>query len=274
MADMGFLPEVRRLLAQTSEDRQTILFSATLDRDVDVLTREYQRDAARHEVGPAEPDLTLMRHEFPVVDPADRLEYTARMAGKHGQTIVFCRTRHIVDRVVRRLNQTDVEAAAIHGGRSQSQRTRALEAFRSGRVEVLVATDVAARGIHVDGIACVVHYDLPADGKTYVHRSGRTGRAGALGVVISLVGPQQVREARRMGREAGLDLETADGGGSPGSSKRSRPSRTRGGKPSQSTKARGRHQRKASTGRRQDPGRSGRHDAGSDPAAQRNKRAS
>jgi superfamily II DNA/RNA helicase len=200
MADMGFLPEVRRLLAQTSSNRQTILFSATLDRDVDVLTREQQRDPVRHEVGPAEPDLTTMRHEFPVMDPADRLDYTVRMAGKHGPTVVFCRTRHIVDRVVRRLNQTDVDAAALHGGRSQSQRTKALEAFRGGRVDILVATDVAARGIHVDGIACVVHYDLPADAKTYVHRSGRTGRAGAVGVVVSLVSPPQVREARKMGR--------------------------------------------------------------------------
>jgi superfamily II DNA/RNA helicase len=205
MADMGFFPQVRRLLAQTPASRQTVLFSATLDGDVATLTRDHQLDPVRHEVGRSEPDLTLMEHGFEVMDPGHRIERTAVIVGQHGPTVVFCRSRHIVDRVVRQLGRTGVESAAIHGGRSQGQRTRALEAFRRGDVQALVATDIAARGIHVDGVACVVHYDMPGDAKTYVHRSGRTGRAGASGVVVTLVAPPQQKEARRLRRDVGLE---------------------------------------------------------------------
>jgi superfamily II DNA/RNA helicase len=204
MADMGFLPQVRKLLDLTSSARQTVLFSATLDGAVGVLTREYQHDPVRHEVGAVEPDMTLAEHRFWNVEPADRVERTADLVNRHGPTIVFCRTRHGVDRVVKHLGRQDVRAAAIHGGRSQAQRDRALRAFTDGQVSALVATDVAARGIHVDDVACVVHFDLPADSKDYVHRSGRTARAGASGVVVSLVAKHQSRDVRRLQRAAGV----------------------------------------------------------------------
>jgi superfamily II DNA/RNA helicase len=207
MADMGFLPQVRKLLDQTNESRQTVLFSATLDGAVGVLTREYQNDPMRHEVGAAEPDVTLADHRFWTVEPGDRVERTADIISAHGPTIVFCRTRHSVDRVVKVLERTGVRAAAIHGGRTQSQRDRALRSFTDGHVSALIATDVAARGIHVDDVACVVHFDLPADGKDYLHRSGRTARAGASGVVVSLVAKHQVREARRLQRATGIDID-------------------------------------------------------------------
>jgi superfamily II DNA/RNA helicase len=207
MADMGFLPQVRKLLDETNEDRQTVLFSATLDGAVAVLTREYQNDPSRHEVGAAEPDVTLADHRFWKVEPADRLGRTADIISDSGPTIVFCRTRHGVDRVVKTLGTNGVRAAAIHGGRSQAQRDRALKSFTDGQVSALVATDVAARGIHVDDVACVVHFDLPADAKDYLHRSGRTARAGASGTVVSLVGRHQVRDVRRLQRAAGIDAD-------------------------------------------------------------------
>jgi superfamily II DNA/RNA helicase len=207
MADMGFLPQVRKLLDLTQEQRQTLLFSATLDGAVAVLTREYQNDAIRHEVGAPEPDATLADHCFWSVEPADRLAHTAHLISQRGPTIVFCRTRHGVDRVVQTLGKKGVRAAGIHGGRSQGQRDRALRSFTDGRVSALVATDVAARGIHVDDVACVVHFDLPADAKDYLHRSGRTARAGASGTVVSLVARHQARDARKLQRAARLDVD-------------------------------------------------------------------
>ena len=207
MADMGFLPDVRRLLNMTAKECQTVLFSATLDGDVAVLVREYQSDPARHEVGAVEPDIRSARHHFWTVEQNGRLARTSDMITESGATIVFCRTRHRADRVARQLEQTGVTAASIHGGRSQGQRDRALKAFASGRVEALVATDVAARGIHVDGVACVVHFDAPEDAKAYLHRSGRTARAGASGVVVSFVGRDEVRAARRLQRDLGLRVE-------------------------------------------------------------------
>jgi superfamily II DNA/RNA helicase len=204
MADMGFLPQVRKLLDLTEPSRQTVLFSATLDGAVAVLTREYQNDAVRHEVGAPEPDVTLAEHRFWDVEPGDRVTRTAELIRANGPTIVFCRTRHGVDRVVKVLERNGVRAAAIHGGRSQGQRDRALRAFTDRGVVALVATDVAARGIHVDDVACVVHFDLPADAKDYLHRSGRTARAGASGLVVSLVAKHQARDAHRLQRAAGL----------------------------------------------------------------------
>ena len=207
MADMGFLPQVRKLLDETSEQRQTVLFSATLDGAVAVLTREYQNNPMKHEVGAIEPDITAADHRFWKVEPGDRNERAADLIVDAGPTIVFCRTRHGVDRVVQVLGRNGVRAAAIHGGRNQSQRDKALRAFTDGQVSALVATDVAARGIHVDDVACVVHFDLPADSKDYVHRSGRTARAGASGTVVSFVGRHQAREARRLQRDAGIDVD-------------------------------------------------------------------
>jgi len=187
MADMGFLPEVKRLLDRTRSDRQTLLFSATLDGAVDVLVRRYQRDPLFAEVQRPDDEETSVAHHFLPATRENRVAMTADLVHANGRTVVFSRTKHGADRIARQLGKTGVSAVAIHGGRSQPQRDRALDAFAKGRAEALVATDVAARGIHVDGVACVVHFDVPADLKDYVHRSGRTGRAGADGAVFSLV---------------------------------------------------------------------------------------
>jgi superfamily II DNA/RNA helicase len=200
MADMGFLPAVRRLLDLTPPGRQTLLFSATLDRDVDALVTRYQRDPVRHVAADTTADGSGVTHLFWTVDQPDRVALTAAIVGHTGPTIVFCRTRHGVDRVARQLRQAGVKAEAIHGRRTQAERHHALRSFTTDRFPALVATDVAARGIHVDGVACVVHFDPAADAKDYVHRSGRTGRAGAAGVVVSLVTPgarQAVRSLQR-----------------------------------------------------------------------------
>ena len=203
MADMGFLPEVRRLMDQVRSDRQTLLFSATLDGDVDVLVKRYQRSPVRHELV-AEHDAPQNRHVFWRSERTDRVGLTADVVQREWPAIVFCRTKHGADRLTKQLEKAGVDAAAIHGDRSQAQRERALAAFTAGRVQALVATDIAARGIHVDDVACVVHFDVPGDEKDYVHRSGRTGRAGASGVVVSLVGPEQVKDVGTMQAKLGL----------------------------------------------------------------------
>ena len=210
MSDMGFLPEVRRLLNRIPDDRQTLLFGATLDGDVGVLARDYQRDPVRHDVGDPEPNIENMRHLFWRLDPNGRVEVASDLIQAAGPTIVFCRTRRGADRIAKQLERTGATVAAIHGSRSQSQRTRALKAFADGNVEALVATDVAARGIHVDGVACVLHFDPPIDDKTYVHRSGRTARAGAQGVVVSFIADQELRDADSLVRNLRLraDLNT------------------------------------------------------------------
>ncbi len=203
MADMGFMPQVKKLLDQTSNPRQTILFSATLDGDVAELTRRYQQNPVRHEVEGDESHHDAA-HYFWRVDHHDRVKRTAEIIGTSTPSIVFTRTRRSADRVARQLENAGVAAAAIHGGRSQSQRNRALNAFTKGKVKALVATDVAARGIHVDGVNSVIHFDLPADGKDYLHRSGRTARAGANGVVVSLVLGDQLADLKRLQRSVGL----------------------------------------------------------------------
>jgi superfamily II DNA/RNA helicase len=205
MADMGFVPAVRRLLDRTSDDRQTMLFSATLDGDVAKLTRDYQRDPVRHEVGEETPDVRSASHRFWTVERIDRNPIVAEVVKLAWPSIIFCRTRHGADRLAKQLGRLDLAAAPIHGGRSQSQRNRALDDFARGRVHALVATDVAARGIHVDGVASVIHYDPPEDHKAYVHRSGRTARAGADGLVVSLVQREHVADLRKMQRRIGLD---------------------------------------------------------------------
>lgn len=227
MADMGFLPEVRKLLDMTAANRQTLLFSATLDGDVAVLTRRYQRDPARHEVGSTEPDMTAARHEFWDVERPQRVGRTAEAINAAGSTIVFTRTRRMADRVARDLAASGVSAGSIHGGRSQGERDRALKSFAMGRVQALVATDVAARGIHVNDVACVVHFDLPEDAKTYLHRSGRTARAGASGVVVTMVGREDASAARTLKRGLGLLA-----GGHEGAVRKdgAHPSRRRGGR--------------------------------------------
>lgn len=204
MADMGFIPAVRRLLDQTSNKRQTMLFSATLDGAVRSLISDYQHKPVRHEVGAATPDVVPADHLFWTVSRTDRIRVTAETVDAAGSTIVFCRTRHGCDRLVRQLHRNGIRAAAIHGKRSQNQRTRALEDFATGRIQALVATDVVARGIHVEDVRAIVHFDLPADHKAYLHRSGRTARAGRSGIVVSLVPPDQVRQLQHMKRRLGL----------------------------------------------------------------------
>ena len=189
MADMGFLPEIRKIIDQTTSRRQTVLFSATLDDDVQVLTDLYLDQPVRHEVGEVEPDLSLVTHRFVAVEATERTSAAAAFLQQHESSMVFVRTRHGADRLARQLKRLGVKAGQIHGGRTQAQRDAALRAFTNGKISVLVATDVAARGIHVDGVQCVLHYDPPADHKDYVHRSGRTARAGAGGLVITLVVP-------------------------------------------------------------------------------------
>ena len=206
MCDMGFLPAVRRLLDQTHPDRQVLLFSATLDGAVGKLTAAVQHQPARHDVGPAGPDPTTSRHVFWSAARTDRTKWVADVVRALGSTMVFCRTRHGADRLAKQLTGLGVSAAPIHGGRSQGQRDRALDAFASRTVTTLVATDVAARGIHVDAVAAVVNYDPPADAATYLHRSGRTARAGASGTVVSLVEPGTDRQAATLLRSIGIDV--------------------------------------------------------------------
>ncbi|MEO9223939.1 MAG: DEAD/DEAH box helicase, partial [Acidimicrobiales bacterium] len=206
MADMGFLPEVERLLRQCADRRQSLLFSATLDGDVEAIIDRYMHDAVRHELDSDEDDLAKSTHLFWKVEPTDRANTAAALVDRHGPTVVFCRTKRGADRVTRQLEAAGVSAAAIHGDRSQGQRDRALRSFHKGHVAALVATDVAARGIHVDNVACVIHYDPPADHKDYVHRSGRTARAGATGLVVTLVVPQVKGAVARLQRA--LELPT------------------------------------------------------------------
>lgn len=205
MADMGFLPAVRRILDQTSRSRQTLLFSATLDGDVAALAQRYQRDPIRHTVAATRPDAARASHHFWLIADEDRLSHTARLINEADSSIVFTRTRHRAERLAKQLHQHGVVAVALHGGRTQGQRTRALSDFSSGRARALIATDVAARGIHVEAVGSVIHFDPPADSKDYLHRSGRTARAGANGNVVSLVTREQKRAAQRMQRELNLE---------------------------------------------------------------------
>jgi superfamily II DNA/RNA helicase len=218
MADMGFLPAVRRILDSTAPKRQTLLFSATLDGDVDVLVRRYQHDPVRHDVAEEGDGVGGADHRFEVVAQAGRVEACAAIVAGARSSIVFVRTKHGADRLARQLTTSGVRAAAIHGGRSQAQRDRALASFKKGQVQALVATDVAARGIHVDAVACVVNFDLPADSKDYVHRSGRTARAGAEGTVITLVTPETQPAAAALHRS--LDIVIS---GAPADRPRTRP---------------------------------------------------
>ena len=205
MADMGFMPSVRRLLDQTNPKRQTFLFSATLDKDVAKITREYQTNPIRHEIGEETPDIKSAHHLFWKVTNTNKTETTAEAINAVWPAIIFCRTRHGSDRLAKRLNKLGIHGVTIHGGKSQNQRSRALADFTKGRVQALIATDVAARGIHVDGVASVIHYDPPEDHKAYIHRSGRTARAGQSGVVLSFVAPDQKKKARRLQHKIDID---------------------------------------------------------------------
>ncbi len=214
MADMGFLPAVRRILDQTPEDTRMMLFSATLDGDIAVLSREYQHDPVRIEAPGFEERESEATHHFWKVKHEERVTHTADVIRATGKCIVFTRTRHGADRLAKQLAREGVTAVAMHGGRSQAQRERALRDFSNGRAQALIATDVAARGIHVDRVATVVHFDVAGDHKDYQHRSGRTARAGAGGTVITLLTGGQERGIRQMQRDLDMrvDIEapTAD----------------------------------------------------------------
>ncbi|MFK0191431.1 DEAD/DEAH box helicase [Kitasatospora sp. NPDC090308] len=210
MADMGFLPQVTWLLDQVAEGGQTLLFSATLDRNVDRLVRRFLKDPVTHAVDPSAGAVSTMEHHVLHVRNADKDATIAHIAARDGGVIMFIDTRHGADRLVRSLLASGVKAAALHGGKSQPQRTRTLEQFRSGQVTALIATDVAARGIHVDGLDLVVNLDPPADHKDYLHRGGRTARAGESGTVVTLVLPNQRREMARMMTTAAITPVTTE----------------------------------------------------------------
>jgi superfamily II DNA/RNA helicase len=211
LADMGFLPDVKMILDRVRPDRQTLLFSATLDGDVDELIGRYQRAPVQVSVEAEEQESTVAHHWIDT-RREDRVGLTVEYVASHGPTVVFCRTKRGVDRIAKQLVANGVKAVTLHGDRTQSQRERALHAFATGRAHALVATDVAARGIHVDGVGCVVHFDLPATAKDYLHRSGRTGRAGSDGVVVSFVTPPDASQAlvlkRATGQPASLERDT------------------------------------------------------------------
>ena len=206
MADMGFLPQVEWILRNVDGTHQTLLFSATLDGVVDSLVRRYQTEPTRHEVASKGVNVEQMTHRFLSVHEMDKVKVTAAIIRNNDRTMVFTATKHGADRLAGRLEDEGVDAAAIHGDLRQKERERALANFMAGKLHALVATDVAARGIHVDDVDVVIHYDPPTDHKTYVHRSGRTARAGESGVVVSLVLYNQELEIKRMQKRLGLDI--------------------------------------------------------------------
>ena len=209
MADMGFMPAVKRIMRTIPGGRQTLLFSATLDGDVDNLIREFQRDPKRHQVAAAENGGEI-EHLFWNVNRDERTRMVSEIANHYERAIVFCRTKHGSDRLAGNLESLGVETCVIHGNRSQAQRERALEQFRRGKATVMVATDVAARGIHIDAVPVVVHFDLPEDPKDYIHRSGRTGRAGEKGVVISFVDKSIRRSTTQLTKNMPFDVVFVD----------------------------------------------------------------
>ncbi|MEU6642258.1 DEAD/DEAH box helicase [Saccharomonospora sp. NPDC046836] len=209
MADMGFLPQVREILDRTPADGQRLLFSATLDGDVERLVKAYLTDPVTHSVAPVTASVTTMDHYLLQVTHEDKQAIVTEIGAREGRTIMFVRTKHHVDRLTTRLRSAGVHAGALHGGKTQGQRNRVLADFKEGRTPVLVATDVAARGIHVDDVSLVLHVDPAGDHKDYLHRAGRTARAGASGTVVTLVTRDQRRTVRRMTDRAGVRPESA-----------------------------------------------------------------
>ncbi len=206
MADMGFMPQVRRIMSAMPESHQTVLFSATLDHQVQELIDRYLTDPIDHSVESPTETVSTMSHRFLKVHHMDKVKVAARIANAAERTLMFTRTKHGADRLSRDLAAEGVRVAAIHGDLPQHKRERALESFRSGKIAVLVATNVAARGLHIDAVDIVVHFDPPDDPKTYLHRSGRTARAGESGLVVTLVEWDQVNEVLGIQRRAGLNV--------------------------------------------------------------------
>ncbi|MEU2955092.1 DEAD/DEAH box helicase [Streptomyces xanthochromogenes] len=211
MADMGFMPQVVALLKQVEPDGQRMLFSATLDANIDRLVRMFLTDPVVHSVDPSAGAVTTMEHHvLYVMDETDKKAVTTRIAARDGRVIMFLDTKRSVDRLVKRLLASGVRAAGLHGGRSQPQRNRTLDQFKNGQVTALVATNVAARGIHVDDLDLVVNVDPPTDHKDYLHRGGRTARAGESGSVVTLVLPDEKREMTKLMSFAGIRPRTAE----------------------------------------------------------------
>ncbi|WP_393060767.1 DEAD/DEAH box helicase [Streptomyces sp. LN549] len=208
MADMGFMPQVTALLDQVRPEGQRMLFSATLDRNVDRLVRRYLADPVVHSVDPSAGAVTTMEHHVLHVHGADKHRTTTEIAAREGRVIMFLDTKRAVDKLTDHLLASGVRAASLHGGKSQPQRTRTLAQFKTGHVTVLVATNVAARGIHVDNLDLVVNVDPPTDHKDYLHRGGRTARAGESGSVVTLVTPNQRRDMTRLMTAAGIVPQT------------------------------------------------------------------
>ncbi len=204
MADLGFLPSVRRLLAATPRSGQRLLFSATLDRGVSVLVKQFLSQPVTHEADSVQGPIASMDHHVLHVSREQRVPVLVDLTSAPGRTMVFARTKHGAKALARQLNRSGVPTVELHGNLSQGARTRNMDAFHSGRATTLVATDIAARGIHVDDVALVVHADPPAEHKAYLHRSGRTARAGAAGTVITMMTDAQVRDVRDLARAAGV----------------------------------------------------------------------
>ncbi|MFN2497156.1 MAG: DEAD/DEAH box helicase [Pseudonocardiaceae bacterium] len=204
MADLGFLPAVRRLLDRTPAGTQRLLFSATLDGDVDVLVRRYLSDPVVHSVDPPVAPVSTMEHHVFTVEHADKQEVVRELASGRRRCLLFTRTKHAAKKLAKQLSAAGVPTVELHGNLSQNARERNLAAFSAGSARVLVATDIAARGIHVDDIGLVVHVDPPAEHKAYLHRSGRTARAGAEGIVVTLSTPDQSGDVRTLTRQAGI----------------------------------------------------------------------
>ncbi len=209
MADMGFMPAVKRIMRAVSKNRQTLLFSATLDGDVDALIKEFQNSPKKHQIAAAE-NAGEIDHLFWNVGREDRTRMVAEIATHYERAIVFCRTKHGSDRLAKNLDSMGMSTCVIHGNRSQAQREKALEQFRRGKATVMVATDVAARGIHIDAVPVVIHFDLPEDPKDYIHRSGRTGRAGQKGVVISLIDKSMRRSTAQLTKGMKFEVSYVD----------------------------------------------------------------
>ena len=207
MADMGFMEPVCKILDKCKPDRQTILFSATLDDEVADLVRDYQTDPVTIEVGPKEVSMESMTHYFWLMPNSKKSSIASELIRKCGRTIIFCRTRAGVDRVGDEMQFEGMAIETLHGGLSQRQRDGAMSRFQHGECMALIATDVAARGIDVEGVNCVIHYDPPENGKAYKHRSGRTARGGASGIVISLVQKPQKKQYGKIQREVGIRVE-------------------------------------------------------------------
>ena len=205
MADMGFLPQVQKILHRVEGEHQTMLFSATLDRGIDRLVARYLKDPLSHEVESDDETVDEMHHHFLLVHQMDKIKVVAAISRGVDRTLVFCRTKRGADKVVEQLMRERIKAGAIHGDLRQAARERALADFSDGKLPVLVATDVAARGIHVDGVDVVIHYDPPEDHKAYIHRSGRTARAGEVGVAVMLSMWNEENDVRVIQRRLALD---------------------------------------------------------------------